>query len=273
MFLILDGKPVPDTYLDQCLKDSKTMRWPDKAMPLHVYIAPFRWYEQSKQQESYVYQKLVLEAFDLWSQLSEGAVSFKLVRTLHESQIDLKWRRVDRRSLGHCEYNWNKEGMIFSAEIQIGITDGVLHAKYNNPGEVKHTIIHEVGHALGLIGHSTRPGDIMYVPHQYGVTSVSERDIETLKWLYKLPLGFNYELAAKQLNLPAPYKMDDVLAVIAGEDPNKRHPFNEALESTIEQNQAPENPDKLHEEHDFLSHQGRFFMETSNIESPFKRES
>jgi hypothetical protein len=97
------------TYLDACLKDGITVRWPDSAMPIRVYVAPFRWYEKSKQQESYAYNQMVYDAFSTWSRLSGELVRFQFVAGLDDSQIDLNWRRVDRKSLGHCEYLVNRQ--------------------------------------------------------------------------------------------------------------------------------------------------------------------
>ena len=64
----------------------------------------------------------------------------------------------------------------------------MIHAQYMDEDEVYHTILHEIGHALGL-GHSPYKTDIMYTPHQKGVKTISKNDKLTLKWLYILPQG------------------------------------------------------------------------------------
>ncbi len=177
------------TYLNECLQRNVLMRWTDKMMPLTIYIAPFRWYQaQNSEYADYKYKGMVLSALNMWQQATDGAFRYQIVDKLYDSMINVDWRRVDRSSLGNCNYNFNAQGYLYSADVQIGLSDGVIHQQYMSENEVNHTIIHEIGHALGL-QHSPYANDIMYVPHQYGVTKASERDKMTLKWLYKLPCG------------------------------------------------------------------------------------
>ncbi|HEY9688213.1 MAG TPA: matrixin family metalloprotease [Coleofasciculaceae cyanobacterium] len=250
------------TYLDACLKEGLTVRWPESAMPIRVYVAPFRWYEKSKQQESFAYNQMVYDAFNIWNRISEDLVRFQFVAGLDGSQIDVSWRRVDRKSLGHCEYMVNQQSLLYSAEIKIGISDGLVHAQYNDMDEVKHTVLHEIGHALGLIGHSDGPGDIMYVPHQYGVVDVSPRDVETLQTLYKLPPAFDYTAMGNKFQLKHPFTFHHVLDHIEGRS------SQEDSGSVIDfiPPPPPEAPEVLQTQHDILSYMGRFHLATQNIQ-------
>lgn len=172
------------SYLNESVKNGYLMKWP--RMPIAVFIAPMKFY--SKQGEDLKYRKLVIKAMEEWEAASEGLIKFHVVDTLLNSQINVDWRRVDRKALGHCQFSYDKFQRLYGAEVSIGLTDGKIHQAYDSEDEVYHTILHEMGHALGL-GHSPYDTDIMYTPHKYGVVSLSENDKFSLQCLYTFPAG------------------------------------------------------------------------------------
>lgn len=172
------------TYVSESLKNGRLMRW--TIMPLKVYIAPMKFY--SKAGEDYKYRGLVRRALDEWQAATKGKISFRIVETLLDSNINIEWKRVDRKALGYCNFSFDASHRLYGAEVSIGLTEGKVHADYMDENEVYHTILHEIGHAVGL-GHSPNKKDIMYTPHQRGVNKVSSGDVLTVNWLYRLPQG------------------------------------------------------------------------------------
>lgn len=208
------------TYLQNHAKNNVLIRWPDHCIPIKFYIAPFRWYAAKQNQDS-KYRQMVMEAMQLWEQASGGIIKFEIVNTLHESQINLDWRRVDRKSLGHCQYNFDDMGRLYSADLQIGLSDGIIHSKYMDDNEVFHTITHEIGHSIGL-GHSDlNSADMMFIPHQYGVVRLSQNDVNSIRWLYRFPCGVNISEIAAAYSLQHT-DIDEIIAILVNQNPKSQ---------------------------------------------------
>ncbi len=245
------------TYLNQHLKKGKLIRWPSQCFPLPVYITPCSWYSLSSA-DRYAYMNMVIDALNEWERVGGGRYSFTMVNSLNESQLNVEWRRVERKSLGNCTFSFDNESRLYSAEVSIGISDGIIHRQYMDENEVFHTILHEIGHALGL-GHSTNPDDIMYTPHQYGVVKLSPRDINTVQWLYDLPYGTSAESLNNTYSTHYANIDDIILHIESGEAESE---FQKTLKGI---NNKTRN---LEDEQDKLAQMKKFHLSIQDIKLP-----
>ena len=135
------------TYVAESLKNGRIMRW--TFMPLNVYIAPMKFY--SKQGQDLKYRHMVIRALEEWQKATRGKVSFKVVNSLLESNVNIDWKRVERKALGHCYFSFDGANRLYGAEVAIGLTEGLVHADYMDESEVYHTILQVNGtcHRIG----------------------------------------------------------------------------------------------------------------------------
>lgn len=223
-------------------------------MPLKVYIAPMKFY--SKQGQDLKYRQFVKRALDEWHKVSNGKVSFIVVDNLMSSNINVDWKRVERQALGHCYFQYDKANRLFSAEVAIGLTEGLVHADYMDEEEVYHTILHEIGHAVGL-GHSPFKKDIMYTPHQKGIMHVGEGDRLSINWLYTFPQGKTVSEIASKYGVSGS-DIDEVVSRIISKQTKTDF---EKVKDTI----APQEQRNLLDESENIANLRKYHMTLQNI--------
>ena len=160
--------------------------WPSRSMPLNVYIhggegaAGF--------QARYI--DILKRAFDEWSRASEGRVRFHLTDRIRDAHIECLWtsdpsQLRNRSEGGETRVYFRENSGIYDAQIFI-LTVPITRSSVVTDRSIHFIALHEIGHALGMMGHSSDPHDIMYfsMPVADKAHELSARDKKTLLRLY-----------------------------------------------------------------------------------------
>jgi tetratricopeptide (TPR) repeat protein len=85
--------------------------------------------------------------------------------------------------VGSQTIRWS-QNTITQADVELSVY-GPEGNRFNTQ-QLKSIALHEIGHAMGLRGHSTNPRDIMYPSMTPQATGLSARDVNTARALYRL---------------------------------------------------------------------------------------
>lgn len=177
--IVKPKKSVNDNYLFQ-MKDIKSLvLWNPNSFPLKVFI-------EDEQNLPAGFADSIKTGFTNWEKNSGNFVKFQYIPDKNQADIVV---RVVAKVAGQCgEENGNQYGFniekttLKNAYILISKTD--CSGQPINVGKVYVALQHNLGHVLGLQGHSYDSYDTMYNDSSYSNINVSSRDTNTLKYLY-----------------------------------------------------------------------------------------
>ena len=164
--------------------DTFLVHWGRRKMPLAIHLPPPPpgLFANPDEVESAV-RRAVLDWTDV---AGPGVPRFEFVDDMGDADIPIVWADSPDGDwyIAFCSYDLNL------AQLRMGVAHILVTGRWGNgeeasEGEIHKVMLHEMGHALGLGGHSDDPRDIMYPSIRSDAAGLSDADRLTLKKLYE----------------------------------------------------------------------------------------
>lgn len=209
--------------------DNRTIRWNDDTKVIKVYIKDGQgipnWYPE--------YTELVKKAFASWEEVLDHKIKIEYLTKpkhydvlvyWHEGFLDVPQLKTPNIYGVNIKRLWDK--YILQNDIEIAVVPGLE----SNRDRLYSTILHETGHLMGIVGHSSNPTDVMFPYSEQNwkpIVELSERDKKTMLAVYeKTPLFTN--IASVHLSDFEKYRRQNlvqyaeapIISMDGGGDPN-----------------------------------------------------
>jgi tetratricopeptide (TPR) repeat protein len=165
-----------------------TLRWPPSSMPIRVFVRPGTAVPSFKPE----FDSILVRAFKDWETGSDDKVKFSFVDNPANANIECRWSADPSQLSNSAEAGETKlvlkKSDIVRASIVI-LTVPLVSALPLTGNRLRMTCLHEIGHALGLTGHTRNPDDVMFYSSHIADTwfDLSQRDKNTIVRLYSVP--------------------------------------------------------------------------------------
>lgn len=173
----------PNDYFDDATQNGIS-RWPQSRQPITISIKP----DASVPGFRPEYVDVLKQAFSDWADASQGAIKFQFTDD-PAAKIVCTWtddvkQMISSAEGGHAVVVPDSKGILKVNIILLSIPPVGTQKISNN--YARRIDLHEIGHALGILGHSKTPNDIMFstVMPADTVPQLSNRDKNTLAKIY-----------------------------------------------------------------------------------------
>jgi hypothetical protein len=167
-------------------------------MPLRVFISSGEGLEGYRRE----YGDILRQSFKEWETASKGSISFQYVNSAQKADISCKWiddphELASSAEGGEAEVDSLLNGIV-KVHILLLITDPSSAFPLTD-NLVRALCLHEIGHGLGLIGHSADAHDVMFcsTPIVDREKHLSARDVNTINTLYREDVDMPSQLIAQ----------------------------------------------------------------------------
>ncbi|HEY9788276.1 MAG TPA: tetratricopeptide repeat protein [Candidatus Obscuribacterales bacterium] len=184
-------------YFAAIQSGGRLQRWPQSALPVRVFIADGL-DKAGARVQGYKpeFRQILIDAFNSWCDASDGRLAYKIVGDKANADIVCTWTdQIDYlKKLGASVEQGNAlvetsnaaEGDEAIRKARIILLLRNSEGNFLSEGDLRKVVLHEVGHTLGICGHSINNADVMFFENAPTCSEVlTSRDRKTMARLYE----------------------------------------------------------------------------------------